>query len=105
MRKAVSDFLRAYGMHYETLNLEKEIAAFAAEMKTGLSGDRSSTLMMIPTFLETGGDKPRPETGSDCDAISGNYVSVSPVFNYPAVIRELCPNAPEYAAVSKRSLS
>ena len=53
-------------------------------------------------FLEAGEDPEIDEAGSDCDVVSRNYVSVSTVYNYPAVIREACPHAPDYAAVSAR---
>jgi 5'-nucleotidase len=42
------------------------------------------------------------ESGSDWDAVSRNYVSVSPVFLHPVVCRDLCEGAPEYAAVGPR---
>lgn len=54
-------------------------------------------------FLEAGKELAVKEKGSDYDVISCNLVSVSPVYNYPAVIRELCPASPDYAAVSSRS--
>ena len=42
------------------------------------------------------------EAGSDCDMISRNFVSVSPIVNQPVILRELCPDAPDYAAVGSR---
>jgi len=44
------------------------------------------------------------EAGSDCDVVSRNFVSVSPVSNHPAVLKELCPLAPLYAAVAGRGM-
>ncbi|MDR1302798.1 MAG: 5'/3'-nucleotidase SurE [Treponema sp.] len=55
-------------------------------------------------FINGGSIWTEPETGSDWDAVSRNYVSVSPVFVHPVVSRELCPGAPEYTAVALRSL-
>jgi 5'-nucleotidase len=42
------------------------------------------------------------ETGSDCEIVSRNLVSVSTVYNYPVVYREFCPGSPDFAAVSLR---
>ena len=53
-------------------------------------------------FLEAGEEKTENEAGSDCDVVARNFVSVSTVYNYPAVIREFCPRAPDYAAVASR---
>jgi hypothetical protein len=53
-------------------------------------------------FLGAGEDTTFAEPGSDCDVVSRNYVSVSSVYNYPAVIRDLCPGVPDYAAVGLR---
>jgi len=68
------------------------------------------TLTMAPAsnnihycFLECGEDTTFAETGSDCDVVSRNFVSVSSIYNYPAVVRDLCPGAPDYAAVGLRS--
>ena len=44
-------------------------------------------------FLNAAEDTAVPETGSDCDIISRKLVSVSSVYNYPAVMREFCPGA------------
>ena len=53
-------------------------------------------------FLEAGEEITKYESGSDCDVVSRNFVSVSPVCNFPSVLRELCPGAPDYAAVAAR---
>ena len=53
-------------------------------------------------FLQAGEDSSKAEAGSDCDVVSRNFVSISTVYNYPAVFRELCPGAPDYAAVAMR---
>ena len=54
-------------------------------------------------FLEAGEDITFIEPGSDYDVVGRNFVSVSSVYNYPAVIRELCPGVPDYAAVGLRN--
>jgi 5'-nucleotidase len=54
-------------------------------------------------FLEAGEDITFIEPGSDYDVVGRNFVSVSSVYNYPAVIRELCPGVPDYAAVALRN--
>ena len=54
-------------------------------------------------FMKPGIETSVNERGSDCDAVARNYVSVSSVFNHPVVLKELCPSAPEYAAVAGRS--
>jgi len=54
-------------------------------------------------FLEAGEDITFIEPGSDYDVVGRKFVSVSSVYNYPAVIRELCPGVPDYAAVGLRS--
>jgi 5'-nucleotidase len=56
----------------------------------------------IYCFMEAGEEITTYESGSDCDVVSRNYVSVSPIYNYPAVIKNLCPGAPDYAAVAAR---
>ena len=51
------------------------------------------------------------EQGSDCETVSRNFVSVSTVYNHPAVLRDFCPGAPAdhlvqvigYAAAARRS--
>ena len=53
-------------------------------------------------FLVPKGESIVDETGSDCDVISRNYASVSPVFNHPVILRDFCPDAPAYAAVDNR---
>ncbi|MHB9292326.1 5'/3'-nucleotidase [Hollandina sp. SP2] len=53
-------------------------------------------------FINAGPVWTEPEKGSDWDAVSRNYVSVSPVFLHPVVSRDLCPGAPEYAVVPHR---
>jgi 5'-nucleotidase len=54
-------------------------------------------------FLEAGEDLSFSEPGSDYDVVKRNFVSVSSVYNFPVAIKELCPGAPDYAAVALRS--
>jgi 5'-nucleotidase len=51
-------------------------------------------------FIQSGPVLTEAETGSDADAVSQNYASLSPIFLHPVVSRYLCPDAPEYASVS-----
>ncbi|MCL2472409.1 MAG: 5'/3'-nucleotidase SurE [Treponema sp.] len=53
-------------------------------------------------FLIGGDDTAPAEAGTDCDIIAKNFVSVSSVYNFPAVRKDLCPGAPPYAAVAPR---
>lgn len=53
-------------------------------------------------FLEGGEDGAPPEAGTDSDVVSGNYASVSSVFVYPVVRKDLCPGVPDYASVAPR---
>ncbi|MCL2070432.1 MAG: 5'/3'-nucleotidase SurE [Treponema sp.] len=53
-------------------------------------------------FLDAGKDVPMPEAGSDCDVLSRNFASISSVYNFPVVIKDLCPGAPNRAAVQER---
>jgi 5'-nucleotidase len=54
--------------------------------------------------LQMGETYTEPEPGSDWDAISRNYVSVSPVFIHPVVRRDRCAGVPDHAGVGKRPL-
>ena len=53
-------------------------------------------------FIVPKGESVENEAGSDCDVVSQNFVSVSPIANHPVILRELCPGAPDYAAVGSR---
>jgi 5'-nucleotidase len=53
-------------------------------------------------FIEGGTIETEAEEGSDSDAVSHNFVSVSPVFVHPVVRRDLCEHAPDHSAASKR---
>jgi 5'-nucleotidase len=53
-------------------------------------------------FMDAAPTDTEPEDGSDWDAVSHNKASVSAVFIHPVVQRDLCPNVPPHAGVSKR---
>jgi 5'-nucleotidase len=53
------------------------------------------------TFI-AGRSSAQEEEGSDCDAISRNLVSISPIFLHPVVRRDLCAGAPDHAATGRR---
>ena len=53
-------------------------------------------------FLDIGPEFPAEEAGTDCDAVSRNFASVSTVYNFPVVLKDLCPGVPPYAAVAER---
>jgi 5'-nucleotidase len=55
-------------------------------------------------FIEGGKIETEPESGSDSDAVSRNMVSLSPVFVHPVVRRDLCLDAPDHSAASKRPI-
>jgi len=59
-------------MHYDTLDLKKEVEVFAGDMKRGLAGG-DSTLLMIPTYLETGKAIPYGESVLALDAGGTNF--------------------------------
>jgi len=50
MRKEIDSFLRENGMHFDTIEIQKEIKAFCRQMEDGLEG-RKSSLQMIPTYI------------------------------------------------------
>ena len=62
--------------------------------------DKREWVFLMPGELTVDDEK-----GSDWEAVSNNFVSVSPVFIHPVVLKSLCPNAPEYAAAGKREVS
>ena len=52
--------------------------------------------------LLAGEESAEYESGSDIDAVSRNLASVSYIYIYPAVRKDLCPGAPCHASVSAR---
>jgi 5'-nucleotidase len=54
--------------------------------------------------LDSGTADNEPEPGSDGDAVSRGFVSVSPVFVHPVIRRDLCPGAPDYAGAAPRPM-
>ena len=53
-------------------------------------------------FIVSGEETIEQEPGSDCDVVSRNLVSVSTVYNFSVVLRDLCPGVPDHAAVASR---
>jgi 5'-nucleotidase len=53
-------------------------------------------------ILRAGDQAVEREDGSDCDTVSRNMVSASPVIIHPVVSRHICAAAPDYASVGKR---
>ena len=54
-------------------------------------------------FMRAGEGPAVTEAGSDCLTVAANFVSVSSVYNFPVVRKDLCPGAPPYAAVPPRT--
>jgi 5'-nucleotidase len=58
----------------------------------------------IYDFIEGGNIEIEAEDGSDFDAVSNNFVSVSPIFVHPVVRQDLCRDAPPHSAASPRPI-
>jgi 5'-nucleotidase len=56
-------------------------------------------------FVKGGAIITEPEPGSDCDAVSREYVSLSPVFIHPVVRRDRCAGVPEHSSAGPRVLA
>lgn len=50
LSKPVDDFLRKYGMHYDTIDMQDCMETFIEEMDNGLAG-KNSSLKMLPTYI------------------------------------------------------
>ncbi len=72
MQKTTNEFLLRHGMHYETIDKNRETEAFRAQMRSGLSGLPSS-LMMIPTFITLAEDIPCDREVMVMDAGGTNF--------------------------------
>lgn len=72
MQSTVDKFLKDTGMHYSTIDLDKSLKEFVEEMNRGLSGDKSS-LMMLPTYIKTAGKVPLGEEIIVMDAGGTNF--------------------------------
>jgi len=68
----VDEFLKSYGMHYESIDIEKEISIFIEEMNRGLKGE-PSTLKMLCTYLSSEGQIPIGEPVIVIDAGGTNF--------------------------------
>ena len=67
MRKIVDDFLLKYGMHYKNINMDKYMLDFASQMQAGLTGKKSS-LLMIPAYISLKVNLPKDEEVIAIDA-------------------------------------
>ena len=74
------------------------VKSYSDRMEVQAAPDGSRLCVLLP-----GKEKTVKETGSDCDVVSRNYVSVSSVVNLPVVLGDLCPGAPAHAAVADRA--
>lgn len=68
----VVDFLKKQKMDFEDIDVEANVKAFLEDMEKGLSG-RESTLEMIPTYIETGGEIAVGESVVAIDAGGTNF--------------------------------
>jgi 5'-nucleotidase len=64
-------------------------------VRTDDDGRRSCEIQLGYFYTEA-------ESGSDWDAVSRNYVSISPVFLHPVVRRDICAGVPNHAGVDPR---
>jgi 5'-nucleotidase len=84
---------REYKITYPSLRSYIEHISFAREP------DGSVVCTVEDGYMDT------EETGgTDQGALLGGYVSVSPIFLYPVVRRDLCPSAPGFAAADPRPI-
>ena len=60
MRKTVDEFLLKYGMHYNTIDMDKHMHGFVSQMRAGLAGEKSS-LRMIPAYISIKDNLPKDE--------------------------------------------
>lgn len=72
MKDKVNSFLRKYGMHYESIDIESNCREFINEMDSGLKG-KDSSLKMIPTYIGLGKDIPIDEPVIVMDAGGTNF--------------------------------
>lgn len=78
-KQAVS-FLKAYQMDIQDVNIDDEVASFLAEMERGLCGKKSS-LEMIPTYIEAGGQIPSNKPVIVIDAGGTNFRTATVYFD------------------------
>lgn len=71
-KKRIDEFLKKYGMHYESIDIEFMCRDFVCEMARGLNGEESS-LRMICTYISPDGDIPSEEPVVVMDAGGTNF--------------------------------
>jgi hexokinase len=72
IRDKVRHFLKDNGMYHEDIDMDKLCEIFSDQMHSGLAGEDSS-LAMIPTYIEVGGDIPTGERVIVLDAGGTNF--------------------------------
>ncbi len=72
MRDKVSSFLKKYNMYYDSIDFNKCCNEFIDEMDKGLCGETSS-LMMLPTYINSEGEIPINEPVIVMDAGGTNF--------------------------------
>jgi hexokinase len=71
-KRKVVDFLKKHKMDFEDIDIEMNVNVFLDDMERGLKGEES-TLQMIPTYIETGGEIPVGESVVAIDAGGTNF--------------------------------
>lgn len=71
-RERVNEFLKEYGMDYQSMDIEKCCDTFMADMSSGLQGFES-TLRMIPTYISLDKEIPVEEPVIVMDAGGTNF--------------------------------
>lgn len=89
-RLSITEFLSARRMHFAAINAEKCCDDFVAEMTRGLNGEPSS-LVMIPTYIETAREVPRGQPVIALDAGGTNLRVAAVTFDQSgtAVVEDL----------------
>lgn len=82
--KKAKDFLSDNKMDNETADIDKNCSMFLDEMGNGLSGANSS-LMMIPTYIETEANIPLGESVIVLDAGGTNFRTATVKFDKPGI--------------------
>ncbi len=82
--KSANDFLAANKMDPVQIDLDKSCSMFLDEMGKGLSGKKSS-LMMIPTYIETEADIPLGKSVIVLDAGGTNFRTATVRFDKPGI--------------------
>ncbi|MBM4104585.1 MAG: hexokinase [Planctomycetes bacterium] len=72
VKREVVRFLRKYQMDYLDVDFDENLKAFLKEMSLGLAGKKSS-LVMIPTYIETGAEVPSNKRAIVVDAGGTNF--------------------------------